>query len=89
MSSIFEEIKPETAELIAAQAKARGLSVDDYLRSLLPEDAEQAQSPPLYETAKPEELASAFAQWVKDHAVKGIIADDSRENIYSREDEAL
>ncbi|MCI0486542.1 MAG: hypothetical protein L0229_08065 [Blastocatellia bacterium] len=29
------EIEKETAEMLAAQAEARGLSVDDYLRSLL------------------------------------------------------
>ena len=29
------EIKPETAELLARQAKARGLSVSDYVKSLL------------------------------------------------------
>ncbi len=35
MSSILDEIKPETAETIAALARARGLSIDDYLKSLL------------------------------------------------------
>ena len=29
------EIEKETAEMLAAQAEARGMSVDDYLRSLL------------------------------------------------------
>jgi len=37
MSSILDEIKPDTAETIAALARARGLSIDDYLRSLLPD----------------------------------------------------
>lgn len=36
MNPILEEIKPETAEQLAAQARERGLSVDEYLRSLLP-----------------------------------------------------
>ncbi len=35
MSSILDEIKPDTAETIAAEARARGLSVDEYLKSLL------------------------------------------------------
>ena len=35
MSSILDEIKPDTAQTIAALARARGLSVDDYLKSLL------------------------------------------------------
>ncbi len=36
MSSILDQIKPDTAELIAAEAQARGLSVDEYIKSLLP-----------------------------------------------------
>lgn len=40
MSSILDQIKPETAETIAAEARARGLSVDEYLRSLLPRSNE-------------------------------------------------
>ena len=36
MSSIVDQIKPDTAEAIAMEARARGLSVDDYIRSLLP-----------------------------------------------------
>jgi hypothetical protein len=35
MSAIIEDISKETAEAPAAQAKARGLSVDDYLKKLL------------------------------------------------------
>ena len=37
MRSIIDQIKPDTAEAIAALARARGLSVDDYLKSLLPD----------------------------------------------------
>ena len=29
------EIRPETAQMLAAQAKAQGLSVDEYLKTLL------------------------------------------------------
>jgi hypothetical protein len=36
MSSILDQIKPDTAELIAAEAQAHGLSVDEYIKSLLP-----------------------------------------------------
>lgn len=36
MSSILDQIKPETAEIIAAEAQARGLSIDEYLKSPLP-----------------------------------------------------
>lgn len=40
MSSILDQIKPDTAETIAAAARARGISVDEYLRSLLPQPNE-------------------------------------------------
>jgi hypothetical protein len=62
MNSILEQIKPETAQMIAAEAKAQGLSVDDYLRTLLPQtngDAERRLS----ETATPEEWVRAFRDW--------------------------
>ena len=35
MSAILDEISEETAEALLSQAKSRGLSVDDYLKSLL------------------------------------------------------
>ncbi len=38
MSATTEQIKPETIALIERQAKTFGLSVDDYLQSLLPEN---------------------------------------------------
>ncbi len=37
MNSTLEEIKPETLALIEKQSKAFGMSVDEYLKSLLPE----------------------------------------------------
>jgi len=51
MNPILEEIQPETAERLAAQAKARGLSVDEYLRSLLVASSghpknKEAETPP-------------------------------------------
>lgn len=35
MNSILDEIKPDTADAIAALARAHGVSVDDYLKRLL------------------------------------------------------
>lgn len=40
MTSVQEQIKPETAALIASLAAANGLSVDDYLHRVLEEIAE-------------------------------------------------
>ena len=36
MNAILTDIKPETARQLAEQAKAKGKSVDEYLKSLLP-----------------------------------------------------
>lgn len=36
MNAIFEQIRPETLTLVEAHAKHLGLSVDEYLRRLLP-----------------------------------------------------
>ncbi len=38
MNATLEQIKPETIELLEKQAAKFGLSVDDYLRRLLPSD---------------------------------------------------
>ena len=38
MSVLIEQIKPETIALIERQAETFGLSVDDYLQSLLPKN---------------------------------------------------
>ena len=35
MSPVFEQVRPETAKLLADRAKAQGLSVDTYLIFLL------------------------------------------------------
>lgn len=85
MSAILEDVKPETAAKIAAQAKMRGLSVDEYLRSLLPDEFDRPEE----KAFSPEEKAKVWREWIASHSVKGVIADDSRESIYTREDDAL
>jgi len=85
MSAIFEDVKPETAAKIATQAKMRGLSVDEYLRSLLSDESNEPGEQSLSPAAK----SKLWREWVANHSVKGVIADDSREGIYTREDEAL
>jgi hypothetical protein len=35
MSPIMDQVKPETADALATQAKEHGLSVDEYLKTLL------------------------------------------------------
>ena len=81
MSSILDQIKSDTVETIAAEARARGLSVDEYLKSLLHQSNGDADTKPLCETAAPEEWVSAFREWATGHPILPI-ADDSRESIY-------
>jgi len=41
MNAALDQVKPETLALIEANAKRFGLSVDDYLRSLLPKEEKE------------------------------------------------
>ncbi|MGI8670858.1 MAG: hypothetical protein ACR2J3_13590 [Aridibacter sp.] len=41
MNSTIEQVRPETLAIIEANAKGIGLSVDEYLRSLLPESEQE------------------------------------------------
>jgi hypothetical protein len=75
---INEQIAPDIARAIIAQATARGLSVNDYLRQVLglngqPQELALAgdngtqDERPFYETATPQELAAKIAQWMDSH----------------------
>jgi hypothetical protein len=68
------EIRPETAEMLAAQAKAQGLSVDDYLKTLLG----IAQSA---EERAPDEFMTAMESLAEED-VEPLPRDFSREDIY-------
>lgn len=75
------QVAPQTAALLQAlqtKAEAQGVSLEALLRPLADED--RAGSP---------EQAQNLVQWLRDHSVYGVVADDSRERIYTREDEAL
>lgn len=93
MIAVLEQIKPETAELLAAEAEANNLSVDEYLRNLLPHSngvakAEEAKEEK--EELTPHEKANRWSEWVDKNAVSvSHFVDDSRESIYTREDELL
>lgn len=85
MNRIVEEISPETLLMIELQARLAGLSVDDYLKSLIPNGNGNAVEKPFYETATPEEWVKAFHAWVEGHKVDAPaleLEDISRETIY-------
>jgi hypothetical protein len=67
------KINPETAELLTTQASERGLSVEDYLKSLLGETPESMPS-------TLEEFMEAMETLAED--VEPLPRDFSRENFY-------
>lgn len=72
MSAI--EIGPETAQMLAAQAKAQGLSVDEYLKTLLGV-AQSATAPAL------DEFMTAMESLAEED-IEPLPRDFSREDIY-------
>jgi hypothetical protein len=57
------ELKPEVEEKIVAEAKARGLSVETYVLSVLEKEATDGEAS-FALTATPEEWKTAFLEWV-------------------------
>jgi hypothetical protein len=81
MSTLLE-IEPETAEILASQARALGLSIDEYLR-MIARTNERAEEKPFYQSATPQELAQAYVEWVASHRPSShVVLDDRREVIY-------
>ena len=79
MNPIFEQVKPETAELLAARAAAQGLSVDEYLKLLLGAPEQRTTLAELSDEAFDavmEELASGT------ESLAPLPADFSRKDIY-------
>jgi hypothetical protein len=85
------QIAPEVIQAIIAQATARGLSVDEYLRQVhgvingTPSPDSQALARPFYETATVEEWVREFTKWAESHGpnTPGLTREDvSRERMY-------
>ena len=93
--TITLDLTSETEILLIAYATTQGMSVENYLKSLventLATEAEQAQA--FYKTATTEEWIDAFVDWANNHVVKAPPLSDeaiSRESIYrEREDSQL
>jgi hypothetical protein len=83
------EVDRNTAAILQtlkAKADAQGTTLDALLKPLA--EGENGTHQPERQMT-PKERAADLVQWLKDHSVKGVVADDSRESIYTREDEAL
>ncbi len=80
-----EQISDETIALIESQAKLAGLSVDDYLKTLIPHENGNGAETSFYETASPEKRKEALKAWLngpKSDAPALALEDISRETIY-------
>lgn len=84
------EVAPQVAQILLAlqrRAEAEGVSLDSLLMPLVALNGVGGEETGFEMT--PRERANDLVEWLKAHSVKGVIADDSRESIYTREDEAL
>jgi hypothetical protein len=84
------DLKPEVEERIVAEAKARGLSVETYILSVLEKDTRNGDDS-FAMTATPEEWKTAFLEWVNtDRPSHPLLSDEaiSRESIYREREDA-
>jgi hypothetical protein len=77
----FDPATVATLRMLMEKAQQSGQTLNALLQTLTESEQERQM------TAA--ERASDLVQWLKAHSVKGIVADDSRESIYTREDEAF
>ena len=83
------DLKPEVEERIAAEASARGLSVEDYILGVLEKSTGNNESN-FARTANAEEWVRAFRQWVNHFPPHPVLSDEaiSRESIYREREDA-
>ena len=84
------ELKPEVEERIIAEARARGLSVEDYILHVL-EGEVASDTATFSETATPEEWEKALLEWVNAARPEHPPLSDeaiSRESIYREREDA-
>jgi hypothetical protein len=83
------DLKPEVEQRIAAEAKARGLSVETYILDVLEKETNGEASFAL--SATPEEWKKAFLEWVNTERPEHPPLSDeaiSRESIYREREDA-
>ena len=83
------ELKPEVEERIVAEAKALGMSLEDYIRDVLEEHAANGEHT-LPKSGSPEEWGAALDDFIHSEALQNIswTIDDSRESIYREREDA-
>jgi hypothetical protein len=78
------ELKPEVEAGLVALARANGVPLDAYLRSLL----EQLAAPTTGTAMSPEQKAAAFEQWAESFPPTPALSNEavSRDAMYRRDD---
>lgn len=88
--TVILDLKPEVEEQIKAEAKARGLSVEDYILDVLEKVIPNAEAN-FARTATPEEWVKTFREWVHTpRPAHSPLSDEaiSRESIYREREDA-
>lgn len=80
MNTILEQIKPETLSLIETQAEHSGLSIDEYLRRLLPSNEQELALKPDAKNDEFENDMNVFAEGTEN--LSEYNGTYSREDIY-------
>lgn len=94
MMTVTLELKPEIEARVAAQAAAQGLSVEDYIQSVVESLAAAGSAPDglTFEMMTPAERAGAWDEWLGSDegaaATAPAVLDDSRESIYREREDA-
>ncbi len=82
--TLILNLEPDVEAGLFALARARGLPLDLYVRSLLEQFAAPTSNPEM----TPEQRASAFEQWIESLPEMPVLSDEamSRGAIYRRDD---
>ena len=89
------DLRPETADALAALAQTRGMSVEEYLDALVSRERYfqlPASAPPMRpERLSPETWAGQFEQWADSFPAAPPIPDEalSREGLYPEQGDSL
>jgi len=80
-----DHVTAQILETLKTQAEAQGSTLAALLQSLMGNGTVKPKA-----EMTPKEKAQAFEEWVNAHLISvSHFVDDSRESIYTREDEAL
>lgn len=85
------ELNPEIEARAIEQAAVQGVSVEEFLKSIIEESLNGEEEKSFAETASFEEWMREFQEWTDSHDyITAPPADDSRDSIYrEREDSQL